>query len=156
VVSSGADGQVRRYDTSPEALASFADPSLLYDHDSEATCLAVSKEVPEVFPPRLSSPWLTRVGGRACDALLQREWIAVGFSDNQVHLLKYPSGEFEKILIRLQWPVRHVAFSPDGLYLAVAGEYASPLPSSLLPSFKAHYSITSVAQGEHQAGEPGG
>lgn len=95
VVSSGADGQVRRYDTSPEALASFADPSLLYDHDSEATCLAVSKE---------------------------REWIAVGFSDNQVHLLKYPSGEFEKILIRLQWPVRHVAFSPDGLYLAVAGE----------------------------------
>lgn len=67
------------------------------------------------------------LAGAPANALLQREWIAVGFSDNQVHLLKYPSGEFEKILIRLQWPVRHVAFSPDGLYLAVAGEYGSPL-----------------------------
>lgn len=53
---------------------------------------------------------------------LQRDCIAVGFSDNQVHLLKYPSGEFDKILVRLQLPVRHVAFSPDGFYLAVAGE----------------------------------
>jgi hypothetical protein len=44
VVSGGADGQVRRYDTSPKALESMEDPSLLYDHD-KATCIAVSKEV---------------------------------------------------------------------------------------------------------------
>jgi hypothetical protein len=49
VISSGADGQVRRYATTPEALAGLVDPSLLHDHEGEATCLAVSKEV---LPPR--------------------------------------------------------------------------------------------------------
>lgn len=44
VLSSGSDGQVRRYDTSPAALEQMDDPTLLYDHD-RATCIAVSREV---------------------------------------------------------------------------------------------------------------
>jgi chromosome transmission fidelity protein 4 len=48
--------------------------------------------------------------------------MAVGGQDAKVTLYDFPSGKMLKTLVHFTLPIRHVAFSPDGQWVAVASE----------------------------------
>jgi len=55
--------------------------------------------------------------------LRQNGYFITGSEDGTVSRFSLDNGKFEEILVRTTLPVRDVALSPDGNWIAVASEY---------------------------------
>ena len=62
---------------------------------------------------------------------MQNGFFITGSEDGTVSKYSLDDGKFEEILVRSTLPVRDVAISPNGNWIAVASEYGAPSPGQL-------------------------
>ena len=95
VITSGADTLVKIFDASDFN----AEPRNIEDQHEEAiTTLAINAK---------------------------GKFFATGTKDHKVSYFSYPSGNFDKLLVRLTVPIRHLSFDKTGRMLAVASDDAT-------------------------------
>ena len=95
VITSGADTLVKIFDASDFN----AEPRNIEDQHEEAiTTLAINAK---------------------------GKFFATGTKDHKVSYFAYPSGNFDKLLVRLTVPIRHLSFDKTGRMLAVASDDAT-------------------------------